>query len=397
MRFLRIVSALLLVAVSLIVVDARPAPAAPAASTAPAARDDFYLPPEPLPPGSAGDVIRFRPAAVPAAGVTGWQILYRSTTAQSAPTAASATVLVPTAAYPGERPLVAYVPGTQGWGDQCAPSKSIVAGTFNEQSSVNGLLALGYAVVVPDYPGLGTPGWHAYNVGIPSGFAVLDALRAATRLQPAGLSATAPMLVDGYSQGGGTAGWAAQLHGVYAPELPIRGVAAGGTPANLQAVAANINGSLFFGFLGGTALGFDAAYPHLDLFSYLTPYGRQALSFLGGLCVTEGLLLYAFQRLENYTVGGVDPIGLPQFAAVLNANNLGAARPAAPVLLYHGLFDEVIPWRVARTVQRQWCGLGSTVQMRSYLTEHVTTHSAARADVLAWLTARIAGTPATGC
>ena len=39
----------------------------------------------------------------------------------------------------------------------------------------------------------------------------------------------------------------------------------GGTPANLQAVAANINGTAFFAFLGGPALGFNAAYPSLNL------------------------------------------------------------------------------------------------------------------------------------
>lgn len=399
MRILRSSTALLLVVPALALLPAHPAAAAAtAADAAPtAAADDFYLPPDPLPPGTPGDVIRFRPATVPTAGVAGWQILYRSTAADGSPTAVSGTVLVPTAAYQGDRPLVAYAAGTQGWGDQCAPSRSIPAGTFNEQSSVDGLLTRGWAVVVTDYPGLGTPGWHTYNVGIPSGYAVLDSLRAATRLAPAGLSATAPMLIDGYSQGGGTAGWAAQLHAGYAPELPIRGVAAGGTPANLQTVAANINGSLFFGFLGGTALGFDAAYPQLDFFGYLTDHGRAALTLLGQLCVTEGLVLYAFQRLENYTVGGVNPIGLPQFTAALNANNLGAVRPLAPMLVYHGLFDEVIPWNVGRTVARQWCGLGGTVRMRSYLTEHVTTHSTARADVLACLQARIAGTPATGC
>src|SRR5215213_2050040 len=154
------------------------------------------------------------------------------------PTVVSGMVLVPAAPSPGSRPLVAYAPGTQGWGDQCAPSRTVPAGSFGELVAVNGLLARGWAVVVTDYPGLGTPGPHRYNVGIAEGLAVLDALRAAVRLPPAGLDPSAPAAVAGYSQGGGAAGWAAQLQPVYAPSLPLVGVAAGGTPAGVAAGAA---------------------------------------------------------------------------------------------------------------------------------------------------------------
>jgi len=359
-----------------------------------AADDPFYVPPNPLPPGSRGDIIRFRSSTSPNGGATAWQILYRSTTVQGGATAVSGTVLVPTAPYPGTRPLVAYAPGTQGWGDQCAPSKSMANRLFDEQFAVDNLLARGFAVVVSDYPGLGTPGEETYNVGIPSAYAVLDGLRAATRLAPAGISPSAPMGIEGYSQGGGTAAWAAQLHATYAPELPLRGIAAGGTPANLQAVAANINGTLFFAFLAGTANGFNAAYPSLNLNGTLTPEGRTALARLAQLCQIEALVLYAGKRIENYTVGGVNPIDSPAWRAVLDANNAGRIRPGPPVLIYHGLLDEVIPWTVGRNLHRQWCGLGATTQLRSYIGEHVTTHLFAQGDVVSWLADRLAGQPA---
>jgi Secretory lipase len=228
-RLLR-VTKLVLIVISvpglIAVAGARPSSAATAAGTAAAGTaaaraatilpsppgDAFYDPPDPLPPGSPGDVIWYRPATSPAAGAAAWQVLYLSTTARGAPTAVSGTVLVPTAGYPGTRPVVAYAPGTQGWGPQCAPSKEMSSGSFDEQFAVNNLLAKGWAVVVTDYPGLGTPGPEAYNVGIPEGYAVLDLLRAATRLPGDGLSASAPMAIEGYSQGGGAAGWAAQLH-----------------------------------------------------------------------------------------------------------------------------------------------------------------------------------------
>jgi hypothetical protein len=249
--------------------------------------------------------------------------------------------------------------------------------------------------MVTDYPGLGTPGDETYNVGIPEGYAVLDGLRAATRLAVAGLSATAPMAIEGYSQGGAAAGWAVQQAAAYAPELRLTGAAAGGTPANLQAVADNINGTPFFAFLAGTAIGFNAAYPAaVRLDSRLTAAGRAAVATLDRLCQVEGLLLFAGHRIEEFTVGGINPVTLPEIQAVLNQNNLGGTRPAVPVLQYHGLVDEVIPVRVETALHSQWCARGAVSQQRTYLGDHVLTQVLAQSDVGSWLAARLAGRPA---
>lgn len=353
----------------------------------------FYVPPHPLPPGRPGDIIRCRPVTSPAPGANAWQILYLSTTVSGERTAVSGTVLVPAAAYPGTRPVVAYAAGTQGWGDQCAPSREMASGTFDEQFAVDNLLTGGWAVAVTDYPGLGTPGDETYTVGIPEGYAVLDALRAATLLPGGGLSATAPMGIEGYSQGGGAAGWAAQLQPRYAPGLRLHGVAMGGTPANLQAVAANINGSAFFAFLGGSAVGFSAAYPSRHLLSDLTPAGRAALAKLDTMCQEQALATYAGQRIQDYTTGGINPINEPRWQTVLNANDLGAIKPHVPVLQYHGTADEVIPWQVEAALHRRWCARGVTTQLTSYSGDHVTTHVEAQPQVISWLRARFAGTP----
>jgi Secretory lipase len=343
-----------------------------------------------------GQLLQARPVSAPTATAAAWQILYRSTTALGAPTAVSGTVLVPLAPYPGPgaRPLVAYAPGTQGWGDQCAPSRTIPAGTFDEQFAVNALLDRGWAVAVTDYPGLGTPGDETYNVGVAEGFAVLDALRAALRLPGAGLSRSAPVAVAGYSQGGGAADWAAQLQPRYARELRLAGVAGGGAPADLRAVAANINGTLWFAFLAGTAIGFDAAYPFLHLDRWLTPEGRAAADLLRGQCVFDGLVQGAGKRIEDYTVGGVNPINQTPWRQVLDANNLGNLRPGVPLLQYHGLTDQIIPWQVEVDLHRRWCAKGVTTQLNGYQGDHVLTALLAQADVVTWLGDRLAGVPA---
>jgi hypothetical protein len=380
-------------AIPLALGSALPASASTGALPAPPG-DAFYVPPSPLPSGQPGDIIWSRPSTSPVAGARAWQILYLSSTVSGARTAISGTLIVPTTAYPGPRPVVAYAAGTQGWGDQCAPSREIAAGTFDEEFAVNNLLAAGWAVVITDYPGLGTPGDETYNVGIAEGYGVLDALRGATRLPEAGLSAAAPMAIEGYSQGGGAADWAAQLQPRYAPGIHLDGVAAGGTPANLQAVAANINGTAFFAFLAGTALGFNAAYPSIDLAGQLTPPGQAALAHLDTMCQAQALLTYAGKRIQDYTVGGVNPVDEPAWQAILDANNLGTIKPSVPLLQYHGLLDEVIPWNVETALHRQYCELGVTTELTGYPGDHILTQVIAQGQVVSWISRRFAGSPA---
>ena len=226
-----------------------------------------------------------------------WNVLYKSTNANQQAIAVSGTVLVPTAPWTGDgpRPIVAYATGTQGWGDQCAPSSEMAVGDYDEDFAVQNLLDQGWAVAVTDYPGLGTPGNELYAVNSAEGYAVLDVLKATLNLAPAGLSPDAPVAIEGYSQGGGAAAFAAQEAPTYAKSLGLVGVAMGGTPANLQAVATNLNGGAFFAFLGGAAIGFDAAYPQLHFGQYLTSAGKEAFKSLSGMCQEQGLATYAAQ------------------------------------------------------------------------------------------------------
>jgi pimeloyl-ACP methyl ester carboxylesterase len=317
--------------------------AAGPASTSSCVTSSFYIPPSPLPKGKPGTVIRSQAgcdyvAPDVAAPADVWNVLYKSTNANQQAIAVSGTVLVPTSAWSGSgpRPLVAYATGTQGWGDQCAPSSEMAAGDYDEDFAVQNLLDQGWAVAVTDYPGLGTPGNELYAVNSAEGYAVLDILKAALNLPAAGLSPDAPVAIEGYSQGGGAAAFAAQEAPSYAKSLDLVGVAMGGTPANLQAVADNINGGAFFAFLGGAAIGFDAAYPQLHFGQYLTSTGKQALKGLSGMCQEQGLATYAFKTIQDYTKGGIDPLTLAPIEQVLTDNDAGAVAPQVPVLQYPG-------------------------------------------------------------
>lgn len=372
--------------------------AAGAASTSGCGSNSFYKPPSPLPGGPAGTIIRSRvgcdytaPGVAVAADV--WNVLYVSTNARDQRIAVSGTVLVPTSAWTGSgpRPLVAYATGTQGWGDQCAPSREMAKGDYDENFAVENLLDQGWAVAVTDYPGLGTPGDELYAVNSAEGYAVLDSLKAAQNLAGAGISKDAPVAIEGYSQGGGAAAFAAQEAPTYARSLHLTGVAMGGTPANLQKVAKNLNGSAFFGFLGGAAIGFNAAYPQLDFDQYLTAAGKKAFESLSKMCQEQGLATFAFKKIQDYTKGGVNPINDAPVKAALDANDAGKVAPAVPVLQYHGLADEVIPYAVEEALHEEWCAMGVTSDLVSFPGEHVSTQVEAQTTVVEWITDRFDG------
>lgn len=323
--------------------------------------------------------------------VKSWKILYTSTTVAGKPTRVSGTVIMPTTPYRGKRPLVAYAPGTQGWGDQCAPSREMAAGDFDEQFLVDSLLAKGWAVVVTDYPGLGTPGDETYAVGVAEGHAVLDSLTAAQALAPAKLSRSGPVTVEGYSQGGGAAAWAAQQHHTYAPRLNLKGVANGGTPANMLSLGTSLDGSLFAGFLAGAAIGFNAAYPKLHLDSYLTADGKKQIAKLDHECQVAGLLQFAGKHITDLTKNGVNPINDPDWQRALDANQAGRVEPDVPVLQSHGALDEIIPYQQEVDLHKQWCAKGATAQLDTYPGDHVLTAAEAQPKIVGWLADRFAG------
>ena len=357
--------------------------------------------PAPADTGRPGDVVSASPAVftmdpllhLPMLGVTATRVLYRSTNAVGEPNVVSGTVLVPSLPYlgVGRRPLVSYAVGTQGLGDQCAPSNQMAVGTETEAGIIQGLLARGWAVAVTDYEGLGTPGQHTYVVGPSLGHAVLDAARAAIRLPGTGLTPETPLTIWGYSEGGAASSWAAELQPTYAPELRLRGVATGGVPADVVATARNLNGGPFFGFGVAALIGLDAAHPGLHLSNYLNPAGQQLVAAHQNDCLVGLVAAFALKTYSAITT--TDVLALPDWQAAFGESRLGATAPRVPILQYHGLVDEVIPYAVGKNLRKQWCDKGVTVEFRSYPADHVAGVLEGVPAAMLWLDARIAGLP----
>ncbi|MFJ4317796.1 lipase family protein [Streptomyces lavendulae] len=342
-----------------------------------------------------GDIVSSAPSAfhpLPGqpTGTRAWKVHYRSTTADGAPNVVSGTVIVPQDGRTGPRPLITYAVGTVGMGDSCAPSNNLPNGTAMEANLIQQYTLRGWAVVVTDYEGLGTPGVHTYTVGPSAGHAVLDAARAAIRLPEAGLGADTPVGIIGYSQGGQASGWAAELQGSYAPELKVKGTATGGVPADLMKVAAFNDGSYGSGLIFMAAAGQDAAFPELRLDSYLNPAGRALVAGMKENCVAVDAIAGSFERISDLTTR--DPLAQPDWRARLDQSRLGRTAPAAPVYQYHALGDELIPYAVGRQLRSEWCARGADVQWDTvWVGEHVSgviTHSP---QVGNWMADRFAG------
>ncbi|MBN6052741.1 triacylglycerol lipase, partial [Nonomuraea sp. RK-328] len=357
----------------------------------------------PLAAQAPGDVVSAEPTTVyllPGklleVPVNAWHVLYRSTSATGQLTTVSGTLLVPKAAYPlGRRPVIGYATGTHGLGDQCAPSASMSRGGEAELALVSLFLLKGFAVSITDYEGLGTPGQHTYMVGVSQGHAVLDSIRAATRVSGAGLSDRAPVAVMGYSQGGASAGWAGQLQPSYAPELRLKGVAAGGVPADLRAVAQHLDGDQNFGLAAAAGVGLDAAYPELDLEADLNDRGRALLADAADDCVGE--LEDKLAGLRFSDLSPVDLLDLPKWRVRLAENRLGATPPKVPVFLYHAKGDEIIPQAVGATLRSEYCRAGANVRWTSLpANSHVLGAVEGGPLAIEWLALRVIGLPAIG-
>ncbi|MDF9814915.1 lipase family protein [Streptomyces sp. SPB162] len=349
--------------------------------------------------GRPGDIVsaqpsRFMPNPLVPTDTRAWKILYRSTTATGAPTTVSGTVLVPRDGRTGQRPLVTYAVGTVGLADDCAPSGGFPTGTASEGSLIWQALLRGWAVAVTDYEGLGTPGTHTYTVGRAEGQAMLDAARAAERLPGTGLNAGTPVGIMGYSQGGQASAWAAEIHGSYAPDLNVRGTATGGVPADLLKVADYNNGGVGAGLILASAVGHDAAYPALDLAQYLNDRGRALVNVVRTQCVAIDAIAGLFQRIDQVTTS--NPLDRPDWQSALRADALGTRGPDAPVYLYHGVVDELIPYAVGQRLRSDWCARGVDVQWQSMPLGHITGAIAGSPFAMEWLADRFAGHPTAG-
>ena len=388
---------------------------------------EFYTPPDPLPPGAPGDLIRTEPSrlVLEPSGQLGaimadaTRIMYRSTDVHGNPMAVTGTYFEPYNDWPGggPRPLIVYGPGTQGQGDQCAPSRQFNQGihwrpyldlAFNyEELFVSTMVARGFAIVMTDYQGLGTPGLHTYVGRVPQGDAMLDAARAAKKLPGTSLDPEGPIAFWGYSQGGGAAASAAELAPSYAPELKVVGTYAGAPPADLKELFPYADGSVLVGAVGYALNSVMTAYPeHADAIrSKLTPRGEDMLFKVADQCIAETIAKFMFRHLQPYFNEDINElVNEEPFSSLFDEQRIGRLKPNAPVMILSNRYDPLVPWTAANQLGRDWCAQGADVQFWTneeppFLNKAIVNHALPMLvdgeRAMQWIADRFNGLPST--
>ncbi|WP_051020208.1 alpha/beta hydrolase family protein [Nocardia araoensis] len=300
-----------------------------------------------------------------------------------APTTATGVLATPAGTPPaGGWPIVAWEHGTSGLGASCG----ISANPRYDAPIVQQLLERGYAVVAPDYVGLGVGAatTHPYLQSRTEATATVDLVRAARHVDT---TLAGRWAVAGVSQGGHAALNTGGIADSYAPELEFRGTAALAPPSNIEGVLAVAGPYVpqVPGFEGSTAL-FTAMLNGMRLVApdavadVLTPVGADALARIDGRCQREwqaavrGLPLGSMLRRPV----AVSPLAdaLTRYLAVPTSGYRG------PVFIAHGTADNVVPIALTRLLLAQYTLAGTRYEFHSYDTDHEGIVGAAWPDVL---------------
>ncbi|SUE28913.1 lipase [Nocardia farcinica] len=351
--------------------------------------DDFYRRPilDHTPPG--GQILRHRSVPIPAlpGARHAWQIIYATHTATSAPTVSSGIVISSAAdRQTGQEPVLVYCTRFHGLGGRCAPSQLLAGeGVEPETELIAQALDRGWTVAVPDGQGLGVTelGPHPFLAGQAGAHTVLDLARAARDL-PDLDTANSPCVVWGYADGGRAAVWAGELAPDYAPELDLRGVAAGAVVTDLGALVPRIDGGPWAGLALAGLIGLSRSYSHLPVAHLITRDGYETIEHARDLDAAALLATYRNQPLSRWCERA-DPWNDPIWRYVLAHETTSHHVPQTPVHLYHGTHDALVPAAMGRELFTRYRDLGVAVDWREFPVGHARAATDGAADALAHL------------
>ncbi len=397
--------------------------------------------------GKLGEVISTEEVSTPLKDAWAWRIAYISSDLHDRKTISTGLLIAPKSEAPKEgRPVVSWAHGTTGTAQNCGPSQmSNPAVPLNQYFVVGGnswtdygipavqeFIDAGYVVVATDYQGLGGGGKHQYAVSATNARDAINAIRAAGYMskKEVGVKAVGAgkkAIIYGWSQGGGTT-IAAANSGDYinktgtafdgielvgfvamAPQ-DMAALAPEGetTEAESEVLLKNLerafSDNVFnFTHMAENFWATQAAFPgklHLtDIFTY---DGAQVIDeIMSNKCV------HAASDTLNYTYEDkfgslmrARPTKAKAWVDAIKKGSVPKTKPVAPVIIYWGTKDTVVPPVMGERYREEMCKKGGNVA-RVQLAgkqDHFSTPAASQPLYVPWIASRFAGEPAAnGC
>ncbi|MDR2281098.1 MAG: lipase family protein [Gordonia sp. (in: high G+C Gram-positive bacteria)] len=334
-------------------------------------------------------------------------IRYRSTSVRGRPTTMSATVLLPRSKPPKTGwPLAVWSHMTVGGADKCAPSAarrgdSELPHMTSGDQVVGKLLTAGFAVVRPDFEGIGSPGPHPYLIGSSLATSVIDAAMAVAAFDR---RIGHEVVVAGHSEGAVASLFAAAQPASRWGSLRLKAVAAVTPPTRMGTIVdtvaqSPVGGGPIADLTGLAALlvsGASAADPEFEQLARDGGLSRRALTLMrhiddrcyGGLTADDSF-------------GGMAPSAMlgprgarlkSELVRIVEANDVARLRlpVGLPVRIDAGYVDPVAPYPLVAELVDTYRSRRSPVAFVGHPAGHtpVPTSERAAQSIAAWLVRR---------
>lgn len=391
------------------------------------------------PKGVLGQIIKKAriPTTVPNAEA--WRIAYVSSDLFDRKTLSTAILVAPKGKAPKEgRPIIAWAHGTTGTAQNCGPSQVIdPAKALNQYFMINGdswtdyglpaierFIDEGYVVVGTDYQGLGAGGAHQYAIAATQARDVINSIRAAGAFGVAGSNKKA--VIYGWSQGGGATisaaaqgDYIAQKHTAFddielvgfvamAPQdvatfAPKDGLDDTSAEKLLQSLIIGFSDNIFnFSHLSMNLWATAHAFPNLKLTDLYTQEGAKVIDdIMHRKCVHVVSDTLKFAYADSYkSLLNPRPSNAPAWARAIIQGAGTSHKSIAPVIIYWGTKDTVVPPIMGKLYQDRMCALGANISRIQLPGEetHFSTPKASEALYTTWIKERLKGKPlGNGC